>query len=90
MLIAIIVLFALYFTDKQKEKTKPNILPDKAKSKKVVKRNTSPQTNGTDSTNPEGFECPHRFGFLRTRKNKAIPEECVGCEKRVGCMLSQD
>jgi hypothetical protein len=89
MLTAIIVLFALYATSRQKE-AKPINFPGKANINKGGRRNMITQTKSSNDTKPREFQCPHRFGFLRTRKIKEIPEECADCEKRVSCMFSQD
>jgi hypothetical protein len=90
MLIAIIVLFALYVTGKQKEKPNHRILPKKTKNNIGIIRNINPQESNEDKATPERFRCPHCFGFLRTRKDKGIPEECVGCEKLVRCMFPKE
>jgi hypothetical protein len=90
MLIAIMVLFALYITNKQKEKVNPRTLLKKAKSIKGTTRNINPQESNDDKANLERFQCPHRFGFLKTRKDKGVPEECVGCEKLVSCMFPRE
>ncbi|HVP40963.1 MAG TPA: hypothetical protein VMS95_03330 [Candidatus Krumholzibacteriaceae bacterium] len=91
MLIAIIVLFALYVTSKQKEKSNQRILPKKTKNNIGIVRNIKQQESNEDKANPERFQCPHHFGFLRTRKDKSIvPEECAGCEKLVGCMFPRE
>lgn len=84
------VLFALYITNKQKERANPRILLKKAKSNKGITRNINPQESSDDKANPERFQCPHHFGFLKTRKDKGIPEECAGCEKLVGCMFPRE
>jgi hypothetical protein len=91
MLIAIIVLFALYITSKQKEKPNQRILPKKTKNNIGIARNTKQQGSSEDKASPETFQCPHHFGFLRTRKDKSvIPEECASCEKLVRCMFPKE
>jgi hypothetical protein len=90
MLVAIIVLFALYVTDKQKEKSSQRIPIKKTKGNKGIIRNINPQESNDDEANSERFRCPHHFGFLKTRKDKGVPEECAGCEKLVSCMFPRE
>jgi hypothetical protein len=34
--------------------------------------------------------CQNWFGYLSKRdKNQSVPQECVECEKVIGCMLNQ-
>lgn len=89
MLVAILVLFALYLTGKQKERLNQGVVPEnkETRRKKTRSRNVSVAENSDNDAVVEGFKCQHHFGFLKTRKNKSIPDECAGCEKLVNCML---
>jgi len=89
MLIAIIVLFALYITNKQRERTNTRIIPKKMKYNRVTSKNAD-SVESNNKANPERFQCPHHFGFLKTRKDKGFPEECAGCENLVGCMFPRE
>ena len=90
MLIAIMVLFALYITTKQKETSNTRIIPRKMKSNREMPRNIDPMESSAFRVDPKKFQCPHHFGFLKTRRNKDIPEECAGCKRLVDCMLSRE
>ncbi|MEM2111554.1 MAG: hypothetical protein QXX08_06720 [Candidatus Bathyarchaeia archaeon] len=84
MLIAIIVLFTLYLTNSSKEKTVSIIR--KARPRKETAKRPNFQKD-TSNKMKETLECPHFFGYLKTREKKGVPEECVGCTKLVECLV---
>ena len=89
MLVAIVVLFALYATSTPKAGST---------GKPVLRRvtNTKRITNSADKQdmNPKlrskQPNCAHFLGYLKTRKEKNVPEECVGCATVVRCLLLED
>ena len=87
MLIAIAVLFVLYLTGPQRErqvdkKTMPRV--------KVVPRAPQKTAISADHVNQRNSDCPHRFGYLSARREKNVPEECVGCSRLVKCLLPDE
>jgi hypothetical protein len=89
MLIAIAVLFALYISSPKKENTNKNRI---TKLQKLQKPQTTPQNkpNPQKTNNTQNPNCPHSFGYLRTQKNKNIPQECTCCDILVKCLISND
>jgi len=81
MLIAIIVLFALHLTRSQRETNK---------QKRLLKIQRAQRESITQETAKRNSDCPHKFGFLQTQKNKGIPEECAGCAKIIKCLLPDE
>lgn len=86
MLIAIAVLFVLYLSNVPKENSAKKHLSKTPKAQFTPEKESEPKK--TD--NKEHSNCPHNFGYLRTREGKGVPEECVGCFELVKCMLGND
>jgi hypothetical protein len=86
MLLAIAVLFALYATGFSKADNKPKYGLKTRRTPREVKK----ELTRLESTNQRNLDCPHRFGYLNTRKDKGVPEECVGCAELVKCMLPEE
>ncbi len=62
---------------------KPKAEPEVAASPLKERRNEKI----TDETNTTASECPHQFGYLKSRsKGEAIPDRCFTCEKILQCM----
>jgi hypothetical protein len=86
MLVAILALFGLYLSKTSKENSHRNTL---------VKKNRINGNSGTSSdgrgkrTREAKSGCPHSFGFLGTRGQKGVPEECQGCDKLVECLVGK-
>lgn len=86
MIIAIAVLFVLYLSNAPKQNS-----PKRCLSKMPKAQFTEEKESETIKTgNKENSNCPHDFGYLRNRKGKGVPEECVGCFELVKCMLGAD
>lgn len=90
MLVAIGVLFALYLTNKPKEKSDQGTITRTARNNRRMARNVNTRGNAHNETSHPAFKCSYHFGFLRNRKDKGVPEECTGCDKLVNCMFSTD
>jgi hypothetical protein len=90
MLIAIAVLFALYVSSSRKEKMRQRIVLKKTNDNKTSARNANQPQSRYKDADPERPQCPHHFGFLKTRKDKDVPEECAGCERLLSCMFPRE
>jgi hypothetical protein len=84
MLIAIAVLFVLYLSGPQRDKQKNMARPQ------IIQREPKKATIKTEQIRSNSSGCPHKLGYLRTRKEKSVPEECVGCAKLVKCLLADE
>ena len=41
-----------------------------------------------DDSNTKQTDCPHKFGYLKTRpKNTSVPDDCLTCPKMIQCLL---
>jgi hypothetical protein len=86
MLIAIAVLFVLYLTGPQKDRDRQRKMP----SPQIIQRGPKKAAIKIERANYGNSDCPHRFGYLSTRKQKSVPEECVGCMRVVKCLLPDE
>ncbi len=86
MLIAITVLYALYLTGFPKEN---NIQKHGLRTRRG-QRISGKEVIRQESVNRENSGCAHKFGYLQTRKDGGVPEECVGCPELVKCLLPNE
>jgi len=95
LMIAIIVLLALYLT---KSSTESNTeLEHSVKEKKTLEKPTvsvetqkSPEEAllTTSVETEDSAKCTHHFGYLKTLpKDASIPDECFTCPKYIRCAL---
>jgi len=86
MLVAIAVLFALYLTGYPKGN-------NKQKYGRIIRRGqriSGKEMIKQEPINQENSGCAHRFGYLKTRRDGGVPEECVGCPEIVKCLLPDE
>lgn len=89
MLIAIIVLFTLYTTKAPKETILKKRILRKTQLTKETTKNLNSQNLTNENTNSNTkADCPHFFGYLKTTKEKGVPQECVGCTNLVECLVA--
>jgi len=86
MSIAIIVLFILHLSSARKETNAEKHFSETRKTQ-LNPRKRAKEDDVSKTDNKETPECPHKFGYLRNRKGKSVPEECVGCAEVVKCLL---
>ena len=86
MLVAIVVLFVLYLSNSPKENSVQKHLSNMSEAQNTQRKENKP----TKILDEENRDCPHSFGYLRSRKEKGVPEECIGCFELVKCMLGED
>ena len=68
--------------------TKVNVSVIKKESRNVVEKKPEPEVKKVVK-NAEATECKHHLGYLSTRAQKEIPEECLVCKDIVECMLTK-
>jgi hypothetical protein len=61
-----------------------NIQVSNALTRAMPKKSNS-NKHGEESSQVSNEICSHSFGYLKTISDSLVPEDCIGCPKRVRC-----